>query len=1126
MRNSKLWSGLTAVMAVLLVILLVGQYYALGYADFINSALGIQTTKVVDTGEPGQTIHYPSSFGDFDDPAAQSALLAASFEQNINEMREGAVLLYNADNALPLTGEKRVSLFGHASVDPAYQSQSAGTKAVDGELNVINLRQALELQGLEVNGALYDGIKAGKATRSTGRVMWGGRLSNGSAAGTEENREFYEALAHTWAEDYRDVAIVTLARQGSEGVDLKMRDKDDDGSIISALALHQNERDLLELVRRDFDKVIVLLNTPNQMEVHEIIPYCDAILYIGFPGHQGFVGVAEILCGEVNPSGRLVDTYATDSLSAPACVNSGTQTPEYSNAAAITNTLGSMERAERLSFQAEGIYIGYRYYETRYADCVMGRGNADDRVGAIRGAESWRYADEVQYTFGYGLSYTTFAQTLDSVTVGEDEITVEVTVRNTGAMAGKSVVQVYAQTPYGDYEIENRVEKSAIALAGFGKTGLLAPGAEETITVTIDKYLLASYDYVRAKGYILSGGDYYIAIGDDAHDALNNVLCAQGYTVSDGMTASGDAEKAYRFRQEFDAGKYAASETGAAVTNQFADCDLNYWVEDSGVYLSRSDWAGTYPRKQTIVAATDAMLDILDGQWYEKSADAPSFSEVAANFGVDSGLSLVMMKDVPLSDRETWLAFIHQLSVEDLPYATAEGMTCPAVGDLSPAFSVGDGCDSVGGTLPLTMTVDGQEVTVPTTRYCSKPILTGTFNTELYANRGKMMGEDALWSGFMINYAIGANLHRTPFGGRNFEYMSECPTMSYLASIPEVLAMEATGVNAAPKHFCSNDQEFNREGVCVFFNEQAFREGALRAFEGSIRVAKSGGLMQSYERLGLKWTSASYALNTTVLHEEWGWYGAITTDAAPAGENYQEDVGYKNHSPEVLAAGTLEWCFDGTAAHGLAVLNEAKATDDGYLLERLTEAAIIWEYAISRSPVINGMSDTARIVRVTPWWQTVLEYAALVFGVLTALCAVLLFVNRKNRGTGNGRLGRWFAIAGLALSGGALAVYAWYIFNGGESSFYVIAASLAAVACLISLCFGERWHTDFAGVIAAALLAFSLAASLGGGIGNITDAIQGIVMFGNSQLANLNYTMAALYGGGVIASVCASFCKK
>jgi len=995
LRKSKLWSGLTAIMAVLLVICLVGQNIALAYSDVINNALGVQTSQVVGGGETGDTVHYKSSFGSFDDPAAQEALLAASFEQNINEMREGAALLYNKDNALPLTSETKVSVFGHGSVDPAYQASSAGTKAAEGGLNVVNLKTALEGQGFEVNGKLWDALKSTETTRKNGPEGWGGRGVSGSAANTEDNKAFYEGQRSTWQSDYRDVAIVTFTREGAEGTDLMMKDTDDDGrTVISALALHQNEKDLLELVRKDFDKVVVLLNSPNQMEVHEIIPYCDAILFIGYPGHQGFTGVAEILRGAVNPSGKLVDTYATSSVSAPACVNSGTETPLFSNAEHINNTIGPEEKAEYISFQAENIYIGYRYYETRYADCVMGKGNASDPVGALPGASSWSYADEVVYPFGYGLSYTTFEQTLDKVNVGEDEITVEVTVKNTGSVAGKSVVQVYAQTPYGEYEIANKVEKSAVQLAGFGKTGMLEPGATEKVTVTIDKYLLASYDAYGAKGYILSGGDYYLAIGDDCHDALNNILAAQGYTTADGMTADGSAAKAHKWSQGFDDDKYRLSSNGVVVTNQFEDCDLNYWVPGAGVYLSRSDWKGTYPAAQTTVDATDEMLDILDGEWYEKAADAPSFQSVAANFGVDSGLTLAMMKDVPITDTEMWRKFIYQLQVEDLPNATAESFTCPAVGDLSPAFSVGDGCDSVGGKLPFTTTVNGEEVTIPTTRYCSKPILTGTWNADLYAGRGRMMGEDGLWSGFMINYSLGGDLHRTPFGGRSFEYMSECPTMSYLASIPETEAMEKTGSHMGTKHFCNNDQEFYRDGVACFFTEQAFREGNLRAFEGGLRVAKAGGLMQSFARVGLKWSSASYAMNTTVLRDEWGWTGAIDTDAAPGGENYVEDSAYRNHSPEVLTAGTQEWCLDGNASHGNAVLAEAKATDDGYLLDLLTEAAISWEYAISRSGIINGMSADARIVQITPWWQHALTGAVAGTAVLTVVFAALLVVSK------------------------------------------------------------------------------------------------------------------------------------
>lgn len=1004
MKNSKLWSGLTSIFAVILVIAMIGNTLATANASYINSTLGISTARVVDNGETtADTTYFKSQFGAFDDAEAQAKAIAAALEQNVNEMREGAALLMNEGNALPLTDAVRISVFGHGAVDPAYQASSAGTKVKSGSINGIDLKTALENQGFEVNETLWNGLLAGTAARGELRESWGGMTVavTGSAAGSEENKAFYSQYTSSFA-DYSDAAIVVFTREGAEGTDLNMQDVDDEGGAsgsISSLALHKNERDLLELVRSNFDKVIVLLNSPNQMEVHEIKPYADAILFIGYPGHQGFTGVAEILRGVVNPSGKLVDTYATSSLSAPAVVNSGTQTPQFANVEQINATIGEDERAEYISFQAESIYIGYRYYETRYADCVMGKGNATSAVGALPGATSWNYADEVQYPFGYGLSYTTFSQTLDSVKVEDDGITAKVTVTNTGNVAGKSVVQLYAQTPYGSYEIEHGVEKSAIAIVGYGKTDLLQPGASETVTVTVDKYLLASYDTTAHEGeggYILSEGDYYLAIGDDAHDALNNVLAAQGYTVSNGMTADGIDSKSYHWTEQFDDDKYRTGENGVLVSNQFEDCDLNYWIEGAGTYLTRNDWEGTFPVSQTTVDATEAMMDILDGEWYEKPEDAPSFAEVAAKFGVDSGLNLATMKDVPLSDTETWEKFIYQLQVEDLPNATAESFTCPAVGELSPSFGVGDGCDSVGGTYPIPVVVNGEEVTVPTVRYCSNPIMTGTFNDEIIANRGTMMGEDGMWSNFMINYNLGNDLHRTPFGGRNFEYMSECPTMNYLAGAVEVEAMEKTGSHAAPKHFVGNDQEFYRDGVCCFFNEQAFREGNLRAFEGSVRVANAGGIMQSFSRLGLKWNSASYALNTQVLRNEWGWNGAIDTDAAPCFGEYV-DGGFRNHAAEVLDAGTQEWCLDGVAGHGNWVLNLARETDDGHLLELLKEAAISWEYAISRSVITNGYSSTAVIEYVTPWWQTAITAVEITSAVLALACISMLVVTKLKK---------------------------------------------------------------------------------------------------------------------------------
>ncbi len=1004
MKNSKLWSGLTSVFAVILVIALIGNTLATANASYINSMLGINTARVVEKGTaPSDTVYFKSQFGAFDDPEAQSKAIAAALEQNVNEMREGAALLMNKENVLPLTDVTKISVFGHGAVDPAYQASSAGTKVKNGSINSVDLKTALEAQGFQVNETLWNGLLSGTAARGVlSQTPWGGASIQvtGSAAGTEENKAFYEQYADSFA-DFNDAAIVVFTREGAEGTDLNMLDKDDEGGStepISSLALHKNERDLLEMVRGSFSKVVVLLNSPNQMEVHEIKEYADAILFIGYPGHQGFTGVAEILKGVVNPSGKLVDTYATNSLSAPANVNSGTETPKFANVDEINATIGEDERAEYMSFQAEGIYIGYRYYETRYADAVMGKGNASSNVGALKGAASWNYADEVQYPFGYGLSYTTFEQTLDSVTVGADEITAKVTVKNTGSVPGKSVVQLYAQTPYDTYEIQHKVEKSAIAIVGFGKTGLLQPGASETITVSVDKYLLASYDMTANNGeggYILSGGNYYLAIGEDAHDALNNVLAAQGYTTSNGMTADGAAAKSYTWTESFNEEKYRYGENNVAVSNQFADCDLNYWVPGAGTYLSRSDWAGTFPVSKTTVSATKEMMDVLDGEWYEKPADAPSFNEIASKFGVQSGLNLAAMKDIPLTDRETWERFIYQLKVEDLPNATAESFSCPAVGELSPSFGVGDGCDSVGGNYPLPVKVNGEDVTVPTTRYCSNPIMVGTFNYDIISNRGTMLGEDGMWSHFMINYNVGNDLHRTPFGGRSFEYMSECPTMNYLAGAAEVAAMEKTGSHAAPKHFVGNDQEFYRDGVACFFNEQAFREGNLRAFEGSVRKANAGGIMQSFSRLALKWNSSSYALNTQVLRNEWGWKGAIDTDAAPCFGEYV-DGGFRNHAAEVLDAGTQEWCLDGVAGHGNWVLNKARETDDGHLLNLLKEAAISWEYAISRSVITNGYSSTAVIEHVTPWWATAILVTQIVSGVLAALSLCMLVVSKLN----------------------------------------------------------------------------------------------------------------------------------
>ena len=990
MKQKRVWFGLTSLCGTLLTVGLIGAAICHENEMTINDQLNIQTTRIVkDNDSKEDTQYYKSSYGDGTFSEENWKLLRKdTIEQTKNEMREGAALLYNKDKALPFTSEKNVTVLGHASVDPVYKASSAGNKVNSKSADLITLKDALEGDGLTVNSAMWDALSNGTAKRGEMKQSWGGMrmAANGSAKGSEENKEFYEKNGADNIASYKDAAIITLAREGAEGTDMLMDDDDDEGGAsgkISSLALHKNEKDLLAYAKANFPKVIVLLNSPYQMEVEEIKPYADAILAIGEPGLVGFAGVADILTGKTNPSGRLVDTYAENSLSAPAVVNSGTRTPEYLNADEIDAEIGSGENARWISFQAENIYIGYKYYETRYEDRILNRFGASSSAGA-RDGKAWDYAKEVSYPFGYGLSYTTFTERLDSVQIGEDEIKVQVTVTNTGDVKGKDVVEVYAQTPYGEYEQKNGVEKSAVQLVGFGKTGELDPkNGTETLSITIDKYLLASYDDNAAKGYILSGGENYIAIGTDAHDALNNILAskkASGLVDPDGNSVTGDSSKAYGFETSLDTKKYAMSSNGVAVTNRFEDCDLNHWIKDAAPYLSRKDWEHTYPVKQTTVRATNEMIKRLSGSTYTTPKDAPKASLI--KLGENQGINIAQMKDVKYGDK-LWDTFVRQMPLEDLAKTTIESFSCPGIDSIAqPNFGVGDGMDSVGGTFSPSKDVSYLSMT-----YTSKPILTGTFNRELYANRGKLMGEEAMFCGFMENYNIGADLHRTPFGGRNFEYMSEDPILSYLASIPEVEAMEKTGTHAAAKHFCGNDQEYHREGVCTFFNEQAFREGDLKAFEGSLRVAKAGGLMQSFERLGTTWTSAVKALNTTVLREEWGFTGNVVTDATGGA-----DSGYKSHVVEVLDAGTEQFCLDFDGFAGKTISAYITEHDDGALLNKLIQTAIDWEYAISRTAVINGIDANSHIETITPWWWTTILSVDIVLGVFTGVGLVMTIV--------------------------------------------------------------------------------------------------------------------------------------
>ena len=943
MRHTRLWTGLASTTSFLLTASILGLNCMMGYEGTVNGALGITTSKVVneDGADLSSTTYFASEYGELNAENLQK-LIADTYEESVLEQEEGSVLLKNENNALPLASdEMRVTLFGHSVVQPVYKNSSAGSSGYEGAY-CIDLKTALEDAGFAVNETLYDAYAKSSTTRSTGVAQFGQEQTSYSFG--EEEKSFYtQDLQNSWSDDYNDVAIVMLSREGGEGTEIKTSDEDG----ISQLALHQEEKDLLQMIKDSgkFKKTIVLINSGNAMELGWLDEYnVDACLWIGLPGQRGFEGVANLLKGDANPSGHLTDTYAVNSLSAPAVVNGSFNNQNWTN---LDYVLAQSEETDSsvswYSVQAEGIYIGYKYYETRYEDTILGQGNADSAKGSSDG-NAWNYTAEVSYPFGYGLSYTTFEQTLDNVEVKEDSVTATVTVTNTGDTAGKSVVEIYAQTPYGDYEKQNLVEKSAIQLVNYDKTDMLEPGESQTLTIDCDKYLLASYDYTNAKGYIMSEGNYYLALGDNAHDALNNVLAAkgaEGMVDISGQTVTGDTAKTYQWSENFDDTTYK--------TSQY----------------------------------TDEMITVLGGDYYEKPEDAGSVADYTLGDNKDIPLAAMIGKDF---DDAAWDEYLDQFTLEELASVTADNFGTSEITSVGkPAIVAGDGPDGVGGTFDKKEYGDDRND-------CAFPcenVLASTYNKDLLTRRGELMGEEALYLGMGYVWMPGVNLHRTPFGGRNFEYYSEDANMNYLCASETVNGMAEKGVHAGAKHLAGNDQENNRKGISVFFNEQAFREGALRGCESALTQENSMAVMHAFNRLGMTWSSASEALCTQVVRNEWGFMGFEETDAVAGGDTFT------THFTSTLNAGTNVYCLDFAGDSSRAIVSAITANDDGHLLGELRETAHYYLYTIANSAIMNGYSTDSKVVSVTPWWKPVMYTVIGVFAVLELLFLALSAKNRK-----------------------------------------------------------------------------------------------------------------------------------
>ena len=947
--QKKVWRILSAVCACLLAIVLGFLPWATAYRSLVCSAIGGTTSKVVEaeTGEEQDTEYFKDNGMSLDDWIEKEAELTREVQAS------GSVLLKN-DGILPLQKGAKVSAFGYGTV----KTVSTGLVRFGTPGQYIDFKTGMEEDGkLQLNPSLYefysDNASADPAFNTLNEIDVG--------LMTDAARADYD--------EYADAAIVVLSRAGGEAGDLAMGDFTGGTKY---LALQESEKKMLEEVTAHFDDVIVLINSSYAMELGWLEEYdIDACLMIGAIGYRGFNAVSDILTGVTNPSGRLADTWAADSFSAPAMQNFGDYT--FANAEAINEQIGTGNKATKYVVETEGIYVGYKYYETRYEDAVLGQGNASSAAGTFASASSWDYDEEVCFPFGYGLSYTQFTQELEGVRETEDTFEVTVKVTNSGGVPGRSVVQVYAQTPYTDFDKENGIEVASVELVGFDKTEELAANASEEVVISVDKEDLTHYDSFVNKTFIMEAGDYYLAVGDNAHDAVNNILAAKGKEVG------GDAEQVYSYTlAQTDTQTYAVTDGNVMITNQFDDVDLNYYIDGAVTYLSRSDWNATWPEEMNDLSANAAMIEALDaeGNYEAGSADMSEYV-----IGADTDYTVAMMIGADFDDPH-WNDIINQMSIEDLVNLCARSGLNMIESISYPATFMKDGSHRV---------TDRSYVERPGTYAHIMPsvvIMAQSFDRELLYQIGLAFGEDNIRTATVGHYAPGVNIHRTPYSGRNFEYYSEDAFLSGEMSVPAIQGMQEKGAITYLKHFLGNEQETNRNGVSTFMSQQAMREVYLEAFKAGITEGKTKGIMGGFNRIGCTWTGAHYGLMTEVLRGEFEWTGIADTDAV---FGYSPYMGFKCG----LMAGTTMWATSGTGVYD-AVIEDV--LQDAQLVGKLREASHYLLYNVVNSLAFNGISQDSRVVPVTPYWEVILYVIIGVLSVVTVGSAAMVVVGTVQGG--------------------------------------------------------------------------------------------------------------------------------
>ncbi len=945
-------SGLVAIF--MIVTTVVTSIFSTGISSFFNQ----ETSKIVNRGEPIYTSDYSSP-----------AKLRIRDEAVCLEIEsEGIVLLKNdtPENSeapsLPLEKGAKISVFGQGSEDFLYGGTQSDTSSVKSRVSFID---GLTDSGFSVNPVLRKFYTSGNGS-SYRRVVPPDGTVNAAASSFAINEvpvyEYNDEVIESFSE-YNAAAVVVIGRSGLIGSDLPRVPLD---SGYYYLEPDERELAMIEFAATYFDNVVVLINSANPMQLGSLAENenVDSALWVGNPGSTGAYAIGRVLNGYTNPSGRLPDTYAYDFLRAPSTVNLG----DY----VIRNAPMNTSNVNRYMVYAEGIYVGYRYYETRYEDTVFGRS------GAV--VTDFDYAQEVLYPFGYGLSYTEFEYSGFSVAyvAAEDVYEVRLNVTNTGDKDGKETVQIYMQSPYDE---ESGIETPSVELVGYAKTDTLAPEETANVTVRVSADSLGTYDKNGVN--VRAGGKYYFTAAYDAHHAINNIIArkeSEGETVADRELLRGEG----------DAGLAAVTEDiptveGEGESGIFAAADISAY-DETYTGLSRKNWAETFPEssyKEGSWFAPKELTEklVVDDSYKDSETELPE-TGVIDESNQNLSAFYLLQNEVAYGD-ERYRALIKKLTVSEMSeFVRMGGYSTLALEKINLPET-----KSRYGTTGISEDVFGvRDMTYPT-----QPVVAATFNAELVEELGKCMSEDMLYAGITGIFAPGLNIHRSAYGGGNYENYSEDSLLCGKTGAALVRGVRNKMGYAIGKYFGLQAQETNKWGVSIFADEQTIRELYLEPFRIAVTEGGMTAVMTSASRVGTVWSGAHKGLLTDVLRGEWGFKGMVMTDQSMFGGGAHMDIG------SGLCAGSDLWFNTNSVLWRLS----AEQLQMPAIVEALQRASENIAYTVIRSSAMNGLTENSDIERIIPTWQGIL--IALDIILLSACLAVFVFVTVNRIATGRNK---------------------------------------------------------------------------------------------------------------------------